>query len=403
MSPLISTRRVEEFATAVDGRAPARRADVRELVGLVESVREVAAPPPRPDFVVHLRSELMERALVELSREPSPNAPARPDRRPALPQPRLGRRLAVAVSTVVVAGGGVGLVTTSAAALPGDMLYPVKRAAERADLLVHTDPGDDARILLGHAQTRLDEVAALLESDLGKQRRNVYVAQALVDFTDAATQGGRLLLDSYTRTGSPDDIEDLRSFTDGAASVLEQLADSLPPSSSQAYADAAAAVGALDLEAVTACPTCRDSQPVVRLATAALERNRPAIVTGPATNARSAAGNKQENASPDGHHDGQPADDDGGSDASPAPDAGLPQVPSDPSKSPGPAGESPAPPPVTGSDNDSVEAIDDLVTGAAGGGESDTGPGSTSGSGSSQPGDDPIDGLGIPDLPLPLP
>jgi len=424
MSPLIPTRRVEEFANAADGHAPARRADVRELVELVGAVRAVGAPPPRSEFVAQLRSELMALAPDALSQQPRQAAPARPVRRPQLVHV-IGRRFAVAAAAFVVTGGGVGLVATSAAALPGEMLYPVKRAGERVDLLLHTDPGDDARILLEHAQTRLDEVAGLLASEEDLTGRNRLVTETLADFPSDAVRGGKILLDSYRRTGSAADIEDLRSFTITAASQLQALAPALPPSSSDAYADAAAAVGALDLEAVTACPTCGSGTPPVQPLSAAVETTRRLIgdTTDPSGRAlpdkhnvaQPKAERTLERSSDDadpGRREAPRSPDRPAAPAAPAApaDPGVPQtqpelppVDATPTASP----DNPAPPVAPPGDNP-IEAVTNLVGG--GGTSSETGEedgsvpgGDASVPGADQPGpaDDPTNVVETPDLPLP--
>jgi len=187
--------------------------------------------------------------------------------------------LALGATTFVVAGGAVGLVSTSAAALPGEMLYPVKRVGERVNLLVHTDPRDDGRILLGHAETRLAEAAGLLSGEAAHLDTDGLVPQTLVDFADQATQGGQILLDSYERTGSTADIEHLRSFTHSAASQLQSLAPALPESSFEAYVDATAAVGALDREAIAACPDCGGGKPAVDPAGALINAATEVVVT----------------------------------------------------------------------------------------------------------------------------
>ena len=73
---------------------------------------------------------------------------------------RLALTLIAAVITVVLLGGAA--VAASASALPGDVLYPVKRAVERIELTIHSDPASRARLHLQYAQRRLAELSALL-------------------------------------------------------------------------------------------------------------------------------------------------------------------------------------------------------------------------------------------------
>lgn len=405
MTPLISTRRVEEFANAADGRAPARRADVRGLVEVVEAIRAVEHPIPGTDFVSNLRASLIARAEFELTPPIRAALPTQPTVRrvPPVSAP-LGRRFAVAASAFVVAGGGVGLVATSASALPGEMLYPVKRATERVDLLLHTDSGDDARILLGHAETRLDEVAALLAAGDTAPDTGQLGIETLEDFTDEATEGGQILLSSYAQTGSTDDIEYLRSFTSRAASQLQLLAAALPPSTSEAYAEAAAAVGALDAEAVIACPTCRGGAPAVDPAVDALStaaRQLPRFTALPRLTQVQQPAAQRPGRRTD-QTDSGTAGDDGGSTKQPdgsapepafeEPGTGLPTIDPDPSVEPPDATNDPQPPQVTASADSPVEVVEELVTGASGG----------SGGGSTEPSAEPTDILDPSILPEPL-
>jgi uncharacterized protein DUF5667 len=66
----------------------------------------------------------------------------------------------VALLIFVLTAGS--MVAASAAAIPGDTLYGVKRAVERASLGMHRDPYGRAALRLRFAATRLDEIKALI-------------------------------------------------------------------------------------------------------------------------------------------------------------------------------------------------------------------------------------------------
>jgi hypothetical protein len=66
--------------------------------------------------------------------------------------------IAAAVIAVLLGGAAV---SASASALPGEILYPVKRAVERIELIIHRDPASQARLHLQFAQQRLAELSAL--------------------------------------------------------------------------------------------------------------------------------------------------------------------------------------------------------------------------------------------------
>jgi hypothetical protein len=147
-----------------------------ECLDLLESGEPIEQILARyPDDAVVLRP-LLETAvaLPALRFEPSPTAQARSRRaflnraaelRPAplrflgLPL-RLGALAAAFVLALTLLGGGA--VTASGAALPGDPLYGVKRAVERAQIVLA--PNDDT-LLREFEQRRREEVGALLAAD----------------------------------------------------------------------------------------------------------------------------------------------------------------------------------------------------------------------------------------------
>jgi Domain of unknown function (DUF5667) len=260
MRSRLSRRDVEDFAAAVDGRATAGRHGpaydrIREFVDVAEFVRASSRPTARRDFVADLRAELMTAAVDEL--KPAPTGSGR--ERAMLDGTRLRRRLTAAASTFVVVGGSFGLVAASAQAVPGDMLYPVKRATERVELMIRDGSGE-GRALLAHATNRLEEVEALI----AQGGHNVdLISETLSDFITEANAGGALLLEAYRDGGAADDVEHLRAFAAESADRLERLAGTLPSSVSTEYADAARTVNGLDSNAVSACPTCGDGLPAL--------------------------------------------------------------------------------------------------------------------------------------------
>ena len=75
------------------------------------------------------------------------------------------RRLALGMAMLMVLGGGAaGTAAASAGAVPGELLYPVKRALEAIDLVVHPSASSRGRLHLSFADRRLGEVQALVSS-----------------------------------------------------------------------------------------------------------------------------------------------------------------------------------------------------------------------------------------------
>ena len=75
------------------------------------------------------------------------------------PRHRIALVLIAAAITAILLGGAA--VTASASALPGEILYPVKRAVERIELVIHSDPASRAQLHIEFAQRRLAELSAL--------------------------------------------------------------------------------------------------------------------------------------------------------------------------------------------------------------------------------------------------
>lgn len=142
---------------------PEYRDELEPLLAMAASISERADYAPRPSFQLASRARLLRRL------SPRPAGMNRPSvehsrQKPAVLRPK---RLVVLWTTLLVIAVsliGGGTVYASNEALPGDMLFPVKRAIEATRLSISDDAGD---VLLGaeFAQTRLEEIQALLNSN----------------------------------------------------------------------------------------------------------------------------------------------------------------------------------------------------------------------------------------------
>ncbi|HYF72561.1 MAG TPA: DUF5667 domain-containing protein, partial [Nocardioides sp.] len=212
-------RRAEQFDAWVEGTSTydasdPRTAELLELVGALRATPEVSA---RPEFVSGLRERLMAEAATALV----PDDVSRltlPERRPARE-----RRLAALAGGIAIVGATTSLAVASQSALPGDSLYPIKRAIEQAHTGLSVGEGNKGSAILASASDRLDEVDALARQDgLGDEVR---IAETLNTFTDQATEASDLLLADYAHTGSTASIARLRDF---ASDSLGRLADLEP-------------------------------------------------------------------------------------------------------------------------------------------------------------------------------
>ena len=243
------TRRAEEFDLALSGGPTTPEHD--ELLGLVASLRAVPEVTAREEFVSSLRTQLVAAAQRE---------PARVEEELALkltPRQRKGsreRRLAAVVGGFAVVSATGSMAVAAQSSLPGDVLYPVKRAMENASTNLKSDTGSRADSVLSHAEARLQEAEKLTargaDADL--------LADTLQDFVDQTKQASELALDSYTATGDDDGIADLRSFAKSSMDSLAALGPLVPDGARSMLITATQTVRQIDAAAWEACPSCAD-------------------------------------------------------------------------------------------------------------------------------------------------
>ena len=248
-SVFASRRRAEEFSSLVEG-SPSTGSDARydDFLAIVAQLRDVAPPEPRPEFVSSLRERLMAAADTALVPTPADRLTLPPRRT------HRERRLAAAVGGVAIVGATTSMAMAAQSALPGDLLYPVKRAIEN----VHTglSLGADAKgsTLLASARGRLDEVSALSRS--GGSDEGGAISDTLNAFTDQATEATDLLLQDYATTGDETSIVQLRDFTADSMNTLAALEGRVPADARGAIVHAARVLTQIDAAAQKACPSC---------------------------------------------------------------------------------------------------------------------------------------------------
>ena len=253
-------QRVEEFAAAVD--APHRQVseELRPLVAVTQALRSHAeadlAAMPRADFAAELRARLMSEAAEVLT-------PGSPLVLPARARGRRERRLVAAASAVVLLGGSAGMAAAAQDALPGDVLYPVKRGIERAEAGLSVSSSGKGRDLLHQADGRLTEVQDLLADD--SVARSSRVSQALQDFTAQAEQGSGLLMDAYRTDRDPSSIVTVREFSARGITTLQEIARTAPPEAQEELTAAALALREIDVRASGLCTSCAADLPTLEV------------------------------------------------------------------------------------------------------------------------------------------
>jgi hypothetical protein len=259
MSPVFSARRrADEFDSLVEAAASGHRVeDARftELLDVVGTLRTAPAPQARPEFVAALRERLMVAAAEELV-QVAPSAPQRLTITPTR-SPR-ERRLAVAVGGVALLGATTSMAVAAQSALPGDVLYPLKRALENAETGVRVDDASKGASLLANARGRLAEVDELTRSEQGQDI--AAIEATLADFAAQATEASDLLLADYAETGSEASIEELQDFTAQSLAALEELSAVLPSVAQDALIEAGELLAQIAQTALSLCPSCSGEQ-----------------------------------------------------------------------------------------------------------------------------------------------
>jgi hypothetical protein len=256
MSPLFATRRrAEEFDAVVAGATtPGEESDSRydDLLALVGALRAMPQPQARPEFVADLRASLVAEAATRPARDLADEDRLRlrtPD--PGRVRNPRERRARVAVAGLALVGATATLSVVAQSALPGDLLYPLKRGIESAEASIRVSEQGKGTTLLASATTRLDEVSRLDAED-----HPAAIADTLDDFTAQATEASDLLLSSFAAKGDDATVVDLRSFTAESMTSLSELDGQLPESAQDEWVHAVTTLMRIDDEAQLACPTC---------------------------------------------------------------------------------------------------------------------------------------------------
>ncbi len=261
MTPVFTARRqAEEFERGLSGALDLSNLSRRDaaalapLLDLVDQLQAVAPPAPRADHVTDLRARLMVEAdSVLLTIDPAAEsrlrlAPSRPATRGR------DRRLATVLGGAALIGATTSMAVVAQGALPGQTLYPVKRAIENIRTDVSTDDGARASLLLASAASRLDEIDQLARD--GSPAGIAALPGTLDTFSDQAGQAAELLLGDYRRTGREGAITTLRDFAGESMTKLARLEGTLPDGARDELLHAARIVATYDARASSACPTC---------------------------------------------------------------------------------------------------------------------------------------------------
>jgi hypothetical protein len=255
MSPVFAARRrAEEFQAIVEGTSTDRDSDARlaEFLELVDGLRATAPITARPEFVAELREQLLDEARTAARTGQGAEVAARLTVVRTQSARRRERRLAAAIGAVAIVGAGTGMAMAAQSALPGEPLYPLKRAIENAQTGVQVNEDAKGKTLLENASGRLEEVDQLSRESDDAQT----ISETLQTFTDQASEASDLLLADYAETGKADSVERLRHFAVDSMRTLTDLESLVPEDARASLIQAAQTLTQIDQEALLACPSC---------------------------------------------------------------------------------------------------------------------------------------------------
>ncbi len=234
--------------------------ETQAFVGIVAQIRELETPVMQSDFSADLRSRLMQAAPEYLT---AAAVPSRTRRRRATPIPvtrepvRL-RVLRVLAATCVFVGVAAGTAAASQSALPGDPLYPVKRAIEQVNVATAGSLAERGQDLIDQAGTRLAEVKGLTGAHSNDPATTPLIEQTLQDFKSQANAGAQALMDAYRDEESSVSINVLRTFTSDSVNQLADLSKVVPTNANDDLSHAVEALSTIDTNAQQACFSCSD-------------------------------------------------------------------------------------------------------------------------------------------------
>ncbi|VXC35263.1 DUF5667 domain-containing protein [Aeromicrobium sp. 9AM] len=236
----------QSFEEAWSGRASGDQ-QIADLVRFAERLCEAAVVEPSPMFRESLRTQLMTEAATVLV-----PLPAKPVATPARDTRPARRRVATLTAAMVASAGVVGIVASSASAVPGEMLYPVKRSVESVELALHRDDASRGSFQLRQASERLAEARELS----AKGGSESLIADTLDDFATQAESGSSSLFNDYSGNGDKKSVRTVNDFAIESSANLSQLSAQLPSGADDSFDVAAETIRNLATQASSLCIAC---------------------------------------------------------------------------------------------------------------------------------------------------
>jgi len=198
--------------------------DVLEpVLALALRVNETLAPEkPDVQFIRNSKLRILNRVKASVTSSSSENIQPRRARRIDFRRRRWSTVIAGFVIAAMLFGSGIGIKRASASALPGDSLYPVKRAGEEIQLALSFTTDGDVALLYDFAESRLEEAQRLTEigrySDLGI---------ALEGFEETMSMLEEIAQEGKIGNGNLD-LAKIQAKHEQHIQVLEQVRENVP-------------------------------------------------------------------------------------------------------------------------------------------------------------------------------
>lgn len=233
----LERRRAEQFARAVAHGGSTSDPALEPLLRVVETLRPVSegGPQPSPEFRDALRQRLLAVAAVQPAAGTAPAGArhARVSEAAPVPVRAWRRRLVAGLAGLAIGTGTLGGAAVAAQnALPGDLMYPLKRSLEDAQVTLAGSDASRGREYLEIASTRLSEAEALLRrsgSQPPDQRTVDTLAGTLRDLEEVTRRGSQRLTEAYRESGDAEVLQPLREFTRREGGRVQTLKGQLPP------------------------------------------------------------------------------------------------------------------------------------------------------------------------------
>ncbi len=215
--------RLQSGEDAVDALRRDYPQHVQDLAPLAEIARQMQtdfhAPAPSENFARNSKIRLLNH--LRAAHVPTTAAKSR-----AHSSKRFSWRPARAIATLFIAFmlaiTSTGLAWASSDALPGDVLYPVKRSVEEIRLGITFSKSGDAELLNAFTTERMDEIEALIFAG-----RDEYLAETLEDY-EAMLDRLVVQVTALNQTEDQGALEDLAFNLSHQIQVLERVKTNVP-------------------------------------------------------------------------------------------------------------------------------------------------------------------------------